>query len=311
MDKTVEQIKHRFSRRDFLRFVGLGLEGVVLVGCRLVNTPTPVEIKPQATQPISEETNDFLERIKSEVGRLAETYPEDSIVRSVYLAPNLKELSPIFGSPVSVGVADPRVTYARTYFTDISLTPNKRFSYFLERDASTADYSTVQSIKVAIFFSPLWLEARSDRVKRLALEKEALTVAQWRGFGQIALNTFKNQGRIDILDPNVTGTEIADTLATNLLSTNADVRKLFDYAPYLLLMERAEEILSSANQEEIQEINVTNFLTIYRMAKARGVSFEGIKFGSKEYWDLAFSPQSAWVKMILDPSLPGPGIITK
>lgn len=42
------------------------------------------------------------------------------------------------------------------------------------------------------------------------------------------------------------------------------------------------------------------------MAKDRNIPFEQIRPGSQEFWTFAFSPESPWVKMILDPSVPGP-----
>ena len=140
----------------------------------------------------------------------------------------------------------------------------------------------------------------------MAIEKEATGLALWEGFSKIALNTYLKQGKIEKIDPNVTDQEIALTLAYILLTQNPNVNKLFDYAAYLPIMQRVGRLIDQNNASINQELNESNILTIYQMAKDRNIPFEQIKPWSKEFWTLAFSPESPWVKMILDPSIPGP-----
>lgn len=144
----------------------------------------------------------------------------------------------------------------------------------------------------------------------MAIEKEAIGLALFEGFSKIALNTYLSQGRIERIDPNVTDQEIARTLGYILLTENPDISKLFDYAAYLSIMQKTGRLIYQ-NTDIINELRVSNIYTIYQMAKDKNISFEQITPGSKEFWSLAFSPESPWVKMILDPSVPGPHNITQ
>ena len=69
---------------------------------------------------------------------------------------NLSAISPVFVGTLPVGIADPKVTYARTAFTQAEYTPVHRFRYLLSRDKSLKDYATLKEQKVAVFFSPLY-----------------------------------------------------------------------------------------------------------------------------------------------------------
>ena len=265
-------------------------------------SPTPTarnlgtgEILPKTEQQI----------VKEEVKRLVEKYPQDSIVRTVYSQQAPTQLSPIFKHPIEITFIDP-VTYARSSYSDAKLSEQKRFRYFLERDSSLKDYSTLESVKVSIAFSSYWLRTKNDEVKDLVIEKEAIGLALWEGFSKIALNTYLKQGKIEKIDLSVTDQEIARTLAYILLTENPNISKLFDYAAYLAIMQTVERLIDQNNASVNQELKESNVLTIYQMAKDKNIPFEQIKPGSQEFWTLAFSPESPWVKMILDPSIPGP-----
>lgn len=269
-------------------------------------THTPLSATPTATRASGEmptKTNQQI--VEQEIKRLAGKYPQDSIIRRVYSGEAPVQLSPIFKELIEIGFIG-SVAYARTHYSDAKLSEQKRFRYFLERDFSLEDYSTLESIKISIAFSSDWLESKNDEVKDLALEKEAIGLALFEGFSKIALNTYLLQGKIDRIDPNVTDQEIARTLAYVLLAENPDVNKLFDYAAYLLVLQKVERLIIQNNANAIQELRASNFATIYQMAKDRSIPFEQIKPWSREFWDLAFNPQSPWVKMILDPSIQGP-----
>lgn len=289
--------------RKFFRVTGAAL---LLTGC------TPEQPKPIAKPPIVREappppdqTQAVLMRIHQEVRRLVQFYPEDSIIRRVYLG-NLSAISPVFVGTLPVGIADPKAAYARTEFAQAEYTSMHRFRYFLPRDQSLKDYATLKAQKVAIYFSPLWLNSKNDAVKILALEKEAYTVALWEPFGRIMLNTYLAQGIIERIDPAVTEAEIARTLARQIPIENPAVRKLYDYAGYLPLLAKVGQILAMQNPQVTTELAYSNFPEIYRLAKQRGIQFEGLQFGSREFLQLAFDTRGPWVKLILQPSIPGP-----
>ena len=106
----------------------------------------------------------------------------------------------------------------------------------------------------------------------------------------------------------VTDEEIGRTFGELLLGQNPAVLKLYDYAPYLLVLTQAGEILASGTVAELEDLRVSNMETIYHKAVAAGVEFEGMTLQSDSYLTTAFAPNSPWVKMILDPSVPGPVI---
>lgn len=259
--------------------------------------------------PPTDLTQETLTKIHQEVVRLARIYPPDSLINRVYLG-NLSDLSPVFRSPMRIGIADPSVAYARTAFTNLEHTPHPRFRYFLYRDGSIADYQTLTGMDITIYFSPRWLEGGNDQVKALGLEKEAFAVGLWEAFSRITLNTYIMQGRIDKVDPQVKEAEIARTLARQLLMENDAVRKLYDYAGYLAIMPKVSILLSQHDPNVEQELGVhSNFLEIYRRARARSIDFDSLNPNSKEFLQLAFDPNSPWTQMILDPDVPGPRLL--
>lgn len=288
------------SRRQFLYNAGVASATLFLASC----SPSPVV---RETPPRQDQTQEVLTltRIHQEVRRLVETYPQDSIIRKVYLG-NLTDISPVFTSVLPVGIADPKVAYSRIHFTQAEYTPTHRFSYFLNRDQSQKDYATLKKQTVAIYFSPLWLNSKNDTVKMLSLEKEAYTLALWESFSRIILNTYLAYGSINKIDPAVTEMEIARTLARQILIENPDVRKLYDYAGYLAVLSKVGNVLVIQNPEVETELNYSNLPEIYKVAKQRGIKFGGLEFGSKEFLQLAFDTNGPWARMILDPSIPGP-----
>lgn len=297
------------SRREFLKLAGLGVGGLVLAACRIKNTETPLPTRLTSIPtvlPPEDESQKYLERMHREVERLAETYQEGSLVRTVYAASDLRSINPAFKYQTSVGVADPKVTFARTYFTDFEWSEKPRFQYYLNSDSSLADYQTLDGVHLRIFFSPTWLEGKSEEVKKIALEKEAYIVAQWNGFSRIALNTYQAQGQIRPVDPLLTQQEAANTLVVTTFRNNPDLLKLYDYAPYLLFLDRVGKIIDDGDIGVIKELNATNLQKVYKMAKDAGVPFAGLQFDSPEYFKLAFGGDSPWVELILDPSLPSP-----
>lgn len=289
------------TRRRFLRGSGLLFTGLVIKGCSNIKNQTIETPTPDSTS----ETLRLLERTKQEVMRLAKTYPENSIVRTVYLG-DLSKICPIFIQPLKIGIADPKTAYTRTYFGEANHSPNRRFRYYLERDQSKADYSTLTSQDLTIFFSPLWLNAALDQVKILALEKEALTVASWEPFSAIALQIYQSQGKIEKIDSSVKDIEIGRTLTRQLFIENPLVRKLYDYSGYLLILRKVEDLFQTGNEQAKKDLSYTNIPAIYAKAKAAGVEFESLTFNSPEFWRVAFDQRSPWVKIISDPSIPGP-----
>lgn len=275
----------------------------------ITHTPLPpaMPIASGSTAEVLPKTNQQI--VEEEVKRLASKYPQDSITKTVYSGEAPTHLSPIFKYPVEIKFIPP-VAYARIRYSDGEFSEQKRFRYFLERDSSLKDYSTLERVKVSIAFSSLWLQSKNDEVKDLAIEKEAIGLALFEGFSKITLNTYLSQGTIERIDPNVTDQEIARTFAYLFLEENPDVTKLFDYAAYITIMQKAGRLIEQNDPSIMQDLRVTNIVIIHQMAKNRNISFDQIKPGSKEFWALAFSPESPWVKMILDPSVSGPSIIT-
>lgn len=241
---------------------------------------------------------------------MASKYPQGSIVRTVYSGEAPTQLSPIFKNPVKIKSIPLSVAYARVAYTNGEFSKQKRFRYFLETDSSSKDYSTLESVRLSIRFSSAWLAAKSDEVKDLAVEKEAIGPALFEGLSKIMLNTHLSQGKIERIDPNVTDQEIARTFAYLALGDNLDIAKLFDYAAYIAIMQKAGKLIEQNDPTIMQDLRATNIERIYRMAKDRHINFDQIKPFSQEFWTLAFNPDSPWVKMILDPSVPGPSRIT-
>lgn len=205
-----------------------------------------------------------------------------------------------------IGIADPNVTYARTGFGRPEYSSTDRFKCILNSNQKQAYYATLESLPVAIYFSPTWLNSKNDDVKKLALEKEAYTVALFEPFGEIAIGPYRSQSQIIKIDPSVTEAEIVRTFTRQILIENADVLKLYDYASYLLVLPQVGDLLASQNPETITELRFSNLPTIYNLAKQKGIKFEGLTFGSKEFLQTAFDPNGPWAKMILSPSVSGP-----
>lgn len=266
-------------------------------------TDKPPVVREAPPQP--DQTQVFLTRTHQEVIRLLQDYPEDSITRKAYLG-NLSEISPIFADALPVGIADPKEAYSRTHFAQAEYSPKHRFNYFSNHDQSLKGYATLQRQEVAVYFSPVWLDTKSDAVKKLVLEKEAYNLALYEPFSKIILNTYLTQGRIDKTDPQITEDEIARTLARQILFENAEVRKLYDYAAYLPLLSRVGKLLESQDPEIEKELNYSNLAEIYRLAKEKGIKFENLQGGSREFLQLALDINGPWAKMILDPSIAGP-----
>lgn len=171
-------------------------------------TKTPIV---RTAPPTHDRTQEVLSLTHQEVKRLAETYPQDSIIRTVYLG-NLADISPIFAGTLPVGIADPNVAYSRLRLGRAEYTPADRFSYLLNRDRSQKGYATLKKQEVAVYFSPLWLNSKNDAVKALVLEKEAYGLTLWEPLSKMALNTYLAQGKITKIDPGTTEAEIARTL---------------------------------------------------------------------------------------------------
>lgn len=245
------------------------------------------------------------EIIHQEVIRLIQRYPQNSIVRTVYLG-NLADISPVFTGTLPVGVADPRVSYARTQFGQAEYAPTPSFNYRLNQDLQQNSFTVLKRQEVAVYLSPVWLNSKNDEVKTLALEKEAYTIALWEPFSSIVLNTYLTQGKISKIDPKITDAEIAHTLARQMLIDNLDVRKLYDYAGYLAILPKVGPILASQNPEAETELGASNLPKIYKLAKKNNIQFENLEFGSQEFLQAAFNNEGPWAKMILDPSIAGP-----
>lgn len=295
------------SRREFLRWAGLACSAA-LTGCfPMQSRPAEKPTVAPAVPATKDQASEILSRTHQEVRRLVETYPQDSIVRKVYLG-KLADISPVFADNLPVGVSDPRVTYARTVFGQAEYNAIHQFRYFLNRDQSLKDYFTLKKQAVAVYFSPNWLNSKNDAVKTLALEKEAYTLALWEPFSRIILNTYLAQGRIEKIDPAVGEAEIARTLARQILVENEDVRKLYDYAGYLPVLSRVGDLLATEDPILETELGYSNLPKIYKLAKQKSIELEGLQFGSKEFLQLAFDPEGPWAEMILDPSIPGPSL---
>lgn len=294
-----KEIKHIF----FVAATAFSVSSCYAIPEKSAQTPIVSEAPPRK-DPIQE----ALEKTYQEVINLSQTYPEDSLVNKVYLG-NLNSISPIFTTPLRIGIIDPNVAYTRAGFTNPQYSPNPRFRYTLYSDSSVADYQTLQSMDITIYFSPRWLNSKNDEVKKLALEKEAYSLALWEPFSRIILNTYLSQGRIGLIDPEATEAEIAHTLTRQLLLENQDVRKLYDYAGYLAVLPQVGNLLDMGSQDINEELQYSNLPQIYTLAKLEGVEFEDSNFGSREFLQLAFDINGPWAQMILDPSIPGPVLV--
>lgn len=284
------------------------MAGLVNDGCR---SPSRVPLKPAATAKppalpkLVDRTEETLARTHKEVVRLASQYPERSLIRTVYLG-DLTKVSPVLRNPLKVGIADPKVAYASVYWGNARYSKEERFRFFVTKgEKSVADYASLVSMDLAVLFSSSWLMSENDEVKKLGLEKEAYNVAQWEQFSKFAYENALNQGRIERIDPKVTDREIAWTLARSLIIENSLVRKLVDYSGYLPLLSGVR-VLSEKDGQTAKELSYSNLLSIYQGAAKLGIKFDGVVFGSEEFYRLAYGTDSPWVKMIENSAIPGP-----
>lgn len=303
----IESSAHLMTRREFLRQAALRTietSGAGMFLPWLFSACSPAKKAPSPQQPSYPDQQ--LSLVQQEVKRLVLTYPEDSWIRKIYLG-NVAEINPLFASPLSIGFINPAV-YSSIRFGETEYTSDKRFRYFLTSDRSLVDYATLWKMSAAILFSEVWLSTQNDQVKIIALEKEAMQIRLWESFSRIALNTYLSQGEVDRIDPKVTDQEIANTFARNLLIENAEVRKLYDYAGYLGILPKVGELLTQKDPQITAELKYTNLPTIYDLAKKRGILFEGLEFASIDFLRMAFDPNSPWVTIIRDSSLPAPAM---
>lgn len=302
------------AKPDILRNIGLTVAalGIGAAACSDGRSQNQQKNAPKSPTAITEQrratpvkdipiTN---ERVRQEVERLAASFPEGSVVRNVYLG-DLSTISPVFQNPIGIRVIGP-VTYARTHFGNHEYTDQKRFRYALNSDNKPADYATLNRVQLSVEFSTLWQAARTDDVKKIALDKEAYTIAQWEGFSRLMFNNYDSQGTFQQLDPTVTREEVARTVAYSAVIENPQLNKLFDYAGYLPILPAVGELLARNDRTINEDLSASNLITIYNGAKTNNIPFENIAFASREFWDLAYNPHSPWVQYINDPTIPAP-----
>lgn len=232
-----------------------------------------------------------------EITRLALTYPQDSLVAKTYLG-RVSKINPIF-KPLRIGLSPDWVYDSSTRTGEPQHTPSKRFSYLLYADRSLVQYETLQSLTAETYFSPRWMEIQSDEVKKLMMEKEAITLGLWEGFAKIILNTYRMQGEISLLDKNTTETEIANTLARQITIDNPELLKVYAGASYLALMPKVAYLLGLNDPQITKDLESSHFFEFYYKAKTANIPFENMELWSNEFWELAFDPNSPWVEIIL------------
>ena len=138
------------------------------------------------------------------------------------------------------------------------------------------------------------------------MEKEAFNLSLWNSFCRTTLNTYKAQGRIDLIDPKVIEDELANTLGRQLLIESPLIQKLYDYAGYLAVMPKVDQLLQMQDPELNRDLfNNSNLGTIYQMAQQRNIEVN-LEFGSSEFLRTAFNENGPWGKMISDPSVGSP-----
>ncbi|MBI2430503.1 MAG: hypothetical protein HYV39_00580, partial [Candidatus Levybacteria bacterium] len=253
---------------------------------------------------LAEKPEEQLQKVQQEVIRLARLQPPDSLINTVYRG-DISTFNPIFKSKTRSGFTNEE--YAQIGFINASYSPDQRFRFTSLINQSTATYATLDKLDVAIYFSPFWLNS-TDQVKLLAMEKEAINLALWNSFCQIALNTYRNQGRIDLIDPRVTERELANTMGRQLIIENPLMQKLYDYAGYLAVMPKVGQLLQLQDPQINKDLfEHSNFGTIYQMAQRSKIEVN-LEFGSREFLTTAFNENGPWGKMIADPSVGAPPI---
>lgn len=285
------------TRREFL----IGAGAVLASAC----TNSQIQSDPQEFSHTPELPP--LEKLRAEVRRLALQFPSGSYVRQVYTK-NLSVFSGVFTPELYINFVDPQKAYTRVRFGNAKYTPEKRIRY-IDDQGTPLELPTLTKLHVMFYASSKWLETQSDEVKRLALEKEAAQVALWKFFSEMALFSYVKYGKIEIIDQKVpvTREDIAQTLHMHLQNTAPEFVKLEDYAGYLAVMPSVWTLVESGNKEALTELRrYTNLLAIYEKAITRGIPVQNLQFDSHEFRKLAFTVNSPWAQMILDPSTPGP-----
>lgn len=255
------------------------------------NHPTESQVEVQSQEIMETQT------LYQEITRLALTYPQDSLVAKTYLGRS-SEINPIF-KPLRIGLSPDWVYDSSTRTGEPNYTPEKRFGYLLHADKSLVQYETLQGLTAEIYFSPSWMKIQSDEVKKLMMEKEAITLGLWEGFAKIILNTYRMQGEISLLDKNTTETEIANTLARQITIDNPELLKVYAGASYLALLPQVKNLLALNDPRIIEDLKPSHFLELYHQAQTANTQFENMQPWSNQFWELAFNPNSPWVKILL------------
>lgn len=281
-------LKELETRRKFIK-QGLGLLIFPLVIACRPNQSTP---QPE----VSKETT----IIRSEVARLVQFWDPDTVIRKIYTGGVFPGLDPIFTLPVPTGFSEGR-GYSLVHAAGNVSSPTTRFEYFPQPKGGKVALPTPIHHNISIMFSRNWLNTKDDRLKRLAIEKETLYIGLWNPFSTILKNSYAQNGPINKLDATVTDQEIANAMAIYTLGTEPGIRKIYDFAGYLVILPKVGQLLSLNDPKFTQEIeSYTNLKRVYDAARAKNIPFDKVGFNSREFYQLAFDPNSPWAQMVAD-----------
>lgn len=250
--------------------------------------------------PTKQESESASQRIKNEVERISRLQPDDSFVKKVYSG-NLKLFGATFKS-LSIGVANPTTEAAKFSYGNFKYSPNNRFSHaFRAQDA--VPLPTLTDQEIVISFTPDFLNA-PDEVKLLLMEKEGSHIPMFASLSDAVYRIYEQLGTYKKLDPSVTRDEIGTTLAVQLTSQDKDMLKLFDYAGYLYVLPKIQELVNKHDPKIDQALTKTNYVEILRMTEKNKIPIKNYDLNSDEFKIQAFTKNSPWGKMIMDPKIP-------
>ena len=273
-----------------LASVGLAVSPLVLSGCET----------PRVRAPTRQESESMSQRIKSEVSRLAALQPDGSFVKEVFSG-NLKAFGTTFKS-LSIGVANPTTEAASYKYGNFKYTPKQRFSVTYQgQDPLT--YPTLTEQEIIISFVPDFLNM-PDEVKLLLMEKEGSHVPMFTSLSDASYRIQEQMGTVSKLDPTVTRQEMAEALAVQVTNQDKEMLKLYDYADYLYILPRIQQLSDRHDPRIDQALAKTNFVEILKMAKDNKIPVKPYDLNSDEFKIQAFMKESPWGKMILNPKVP-------
>lgn len=254
-------------------------------------------------------------KVRNEVRRLAQKLEDGSLVKRLYLDPHyMKELSPLF-TPLRVVAASRTKDFYSAILMVTPLSPDEQYILHTP-DSAPMPRKRYQSIEVSIAFSPSWLETTSDEVKTLAMKKEAIHLLLWPSMKLIAEEEFKRKRwTIQITKPGLSPEIALQSAIYDYLFTDEDAFKLYEYAGYLGILWRLEQLLQTETGDHAAEIRKRmGLLDLPEEARKRQIPLEALQFENtptEQFLRYAFTEGSPWVNLVLNPKYPSPSINTR